>query len=311
MTAAVTVTEVATAAEMAAAVATNLMRTRLLILFAFGVALLRAVPIPAGPGQIECPNGAEPITAFTYKPPTYQDGPLVVVFHGVQRNAEDYRNFAITLAERFGVIVVAPMFDAKRFPSVRYQRGGLVNADGQAEPEDKWTYAAIPRIVAHVRALEGKAAAALPYYLIGHSAGGQFLVRLAAFMPGEAVRIVAGNPGSHLFPVRDQVFGYGFGGLPPELSSDEVIRRYLAAPLTFFLGTGDILPSNSFDASPAGMKQGPNRLERGRACFAVAQKLAKERGWAFNWRKVETPGIGHQGAFMFAAKEAGDALFGK
>ena len=51
--------------------------------------------------------------------------------------------------------------------------------------------------------------------------------------------------------------------------------------------------------------------EGGRACFAAAQKLAQTRGWAFNWRKVETPGIGHEAAFMFAAKEAGDALFGK
>ncbi len=272
-------------------------------------AALRAAPLPVGPGKVECENGAEPITLFTYKPPTYKDGPLLVVCHGVARNAEDYRNFAITMAERFGAIVVAPLFDTKRFPSLRYQRGGLVGEDGKARPSDEWTYAIIPKLVAEVRALEGKPA--LPYYLIGHSAGGQFLVRLAAFLPGGAVRIVAGNPGSLLFPDREQKFGYGFGGLPPELASDEVMRRYLAAPLTLYLGTGDITPEHSFDASPAGMVQGPNRLTRGRACFAAAQKLAQERGWAFNWRKVETPGIGHEGAFMFAAKEAGDALFGK
>ena len=285
------------------------MKTRFLFLFAFGVALLRADPLPVGSGKLEFPNGDEPITLFTYKPPTYKDGPLLVVCHGVSRNAEDYRNFAITLAERFGVIVVAPLFDTKRFPSNRYQRGGLVFGDGKAQPPEQWTYAIIPKIVAHVRALEAKPK--LPYYLIGHSAGGQFLVRLAAFMPGEAVRIVAGNPGSHLFPDREQKFGYGFGGLPVELSNDEVRRRYLAAPLTIYLGTGDITPEHSFDASAEGMRQGPNRLERGRACFAAAQKLAKERGWAFNWRKVETPGIAHEGARMFAAKEAGDALFGK
>lgn len=280
-----------------------------LILFSLG--LLRAEPLPVGPGRIECANGDEPITAFTYKPPTYRAGPLLIVCHGVGRNAEDYRNFAITLAERFGAIVVAPLFDAQRFPSRRYQRGGLMDADGKALPAEQRTYAAIPKIVAHVRAQEGKTAAALPYYLIGHSAGGQFLVRLAAFLPGEAVRIVAANPGSHLFPSRERDFGYGFGGLPPELSSDEVMRRYLAAALTIYLGTGDILPSNSFDQSPAAMKQGPNRLERGRACFAAAAKLAKARGWAFNWRKVETPGIGHEAAFMFAAKEVEAALFGK
>jgi len=156
--------------------------------------------------------------------------------------------------------------------------------------------------------MEGRAA--LPYYLVGHSAGGQFLVRLAAFLPGEAVRIVAANPGSHLFPVRVQDFAYGFGGLPPELSSDDVIRRYLAARLTLYLGTGDVLPQPSFDDSPPAMRQGAHRLERGRNCFAAAQALARERGWAFGWRKVETAGIGHEAAFMFAAPEAEKALFG-
>ncbi|MBL9202514.1 MAG: alpha/beta fold hydrolase [Opitutaceae bacterium] len=285
------------------------MKLKILILAFLLVSALRADPLPKGPGKIECPNGAEPITLFTYKPPTYKDGPLLVVCHGVGRNAEDYRNFAITMAERFGAIVVAPLFDTQRFPSLRYQRGGLVGADGRVQPPEAWTYAVIPKLVAHVRALEGKPA--LPYYYIGHSAGGQFLVRLAAFLPAEAVRIVAANPGSLLFPTREQDFGYGFGKLPPELSGDDLIRRYLAAPLTIYLGTDDIYPRPSFDDSPAGNVQGKHRLERGRNCFEFARKLAAERGWAFNWRKVETPGIGHDAAFMFAAKEAEDALFGK
>ncbi len=282
----------------------------LIVLLVLGVAALRAEPLPKGPGRIEYPHPAEPITLFTYKPPTYRDGPLFVICHGVARNAEDYRNFAITLAERFKAIVVAPLFDTARFPSARYQRGGLVGEGGKAAAPEEWTYAFIPKIVAHVRALEGKSAADLPYYLIGHSAGGQFLVRLAAFMPGEPVRIVAANPGSHLFPTRDQDFGYGFGKLPAELASDDVLRRYLAAPLTFYLGTDDIYPRPSFDDSAAGMRQGKHRLERGRNCFEFARKLAAERGWAFNWRKVETPGIGHDAAAMFAAKESEDAIFG-
>jgi pimeloyl-ACP methyl ester carboxylesterase len=213
------------------------------------------------------------------------------------------------MAERFRVIVVAPLFDMERFATARYQRGGLVGADGAAARPEQWTYTIVPKIVKHVRDLEQQPA--LPYYLIGHSAGGQFLVRMAAFLPGEAVRIVAANAGSHLFPTVEQEFGYGFGGLPPELCSDDVMRRYLAARLTLYQGTGDVLPSNNFDQSPAGMKQGAHRLARGRAAFEFAQKLARERGWAFHWRKVETPDIGHQAAFMFAASEVEDALFGK
>lgn len=281
---------------------------RVTLVMAGLLAAAMAAPLPKGRGEITCTATAEAIRVFTYKPAAYRDGPLVVVCHGVSRNAQDYRDYAITLAERFNVLVVAPLFDKERFPLDRYQRGGLVGADGAVRPREAWTYAFIPRIVAQVRESEGRPA--LPYYLLGHSAGGQFLVRLAAFLPGEAVRIVAANPGSHLFPTRDQEFGYGFGGLPPALSDDAVLRAYLAAPLTLYLGTGDITPEHSFDQSPAGMRQGPNRLERGRACFAEAERLARARGWPFNWRKVETPGIAHEGARMLAAPEIAEALFG-
>jgi len=204
---------------------------------------------------------------------------------------------------------VAPRFDKERFPLERYQRGGLVDKEGRVQPPERWTYAAVPRLVERIRADEGRPA--LPYYLIGHSAGGQFLVRLAAFLPTEAGRIVAANPGSHLFPTRERDFGYGFGALPVELSSDEVLRRYLAAPLTLYLGTGDTLVEANLDQSPAAMLQGGNRLERGRACFAFAAELARARGWTFGWRKVETPGIGHDAAEMFAAPEVAAAIFGR
>lgn len=265
-------------------------------------------PLPMGPSSVVFGNNDEPITLYTYRPPTYDKGPLFIIFHGVRRNAEEYRNFAITLAERYNAIVVAPFFDSARFPSARYQRGGLLKGK-TVQPKEAWTYSMVPAIVNFIRQREMNSR--MPYYLIGHSAGGQFLVRMAAFLPGEAVRIVAANPGSDLFPSRDQEFGYGFGGLPAELSSDKVIRDYLAAPLTLYLGTDDIYPKPSFDDSPEGMLQGRHRLERGRNCYEYAKALAAKNGWTFNWRKVETEGIGHDAARMFAAKEAADAIFGK
>jgi pimeloyl-ACP methyl ester carboxylesterase len=267
-----------------------------------------AQKIPVGSSTLVYPNQGEPLTLHTYRPSTYAGGPLLLVFHGVKRNAEDYRNFAINMAERFRAIVITPEFDSTRFPSARYQRGGLMKGK-QAQPASAWTYATVPGIISFARQALGNDT--LPYFLIGHSAGGQFLVRMAAFLPGEARRIVASNPGSDLFPTRDQPFGYGFGGLPESLSDDKVLKAYLAAPLTLYLGTDDIYPRPSFDDSPDGMRQGQHRLERGRNCYAFAKELAKQKGWPFNWRKVETPGIGHDAAYMFAAKEVEDALFGR
>jgi len=277
----------------------------LLVLF---VAVAIAQQLPMGSSSIVHENNGEHLTVFTYKPATYKDGPILVVFHGVKRNAEDYRNFAISMGERFKAIIVTPMFDSVRFSSSRYQRGGIMKSD-KVQPQEKWTYSMIPGIVDHVRKIEKNNS--IPYYLIGHSAGGQFLVRMAAFLPGEAKRIVAANPGSDLFPTTAQQFGYGFGGLPEALSNKNVLKSYLAAPLTLYLGTDDIRPEHNFDESAEGMVQGKSRLERGRNCYAFAKALAKKNGWAFNWRKVETPGIDHDAARMFAAKEVEDALFGK
>jgi poly(3-hydroxybutyrate) depolymerase len=245
---------------------------------------------------------------FTYKPANYKDGPLVVVFHGIVRNADVYRDSAVPIAERFGVLLVAPRLDPERFPEEWYQRGGILDADGKAKPPEEWMFNVVPAIVAHVREIEQRPT--LPYFLIGHSAGAQFLVRLAAYLPGEAKRIVSGNAGSLLFPNREHAFGYGLGGLPPELSDDRMLRRFFAAPLTLYLGTADTTPRKRFDASEAAMKQGPHRLARNRNFFALAQKMAQERGWTFNWRKIETAGIDHDAPRMFAAPEIEEALFG-
>ena len=278
------------------------------LLFCLAISILPAEPLPAGRGRAEFPLGSAPLTLFTYKPAGYHEGPLVIVFHGVARNAENYRDFAIPIADRHGVMLVAPLLDPERFPEEWYQRGGILDGKGKAKPPEQWMLSVVEKIVADIRAREGRPT--LPYYLIGHSAGAQFLVRLAAYRPGDAKRIVAGNAGSLLFPSREHEFGYGLGGLPPELADDAMLQRFLAAPLTLYLGTGDVTPRKRFDASPAAMKQGPHRLGRNRAFFEMGRKLAQERGWTFNWRKVETPDIEHDAAEMFAAKEVGDALFG-
>lgn len=280
--------------------------TRFVALATFAFATHAVEPLPAGKAQTTLQLGGKPIEVFSYRPAKFSDGPLLVVMHGIQRNADDYRDHAIVLAEKFGMLVVAPRFDLKRFSTDAYQRGGVMKGD-TVQPREAWTYSFIPKLVAEVRAREGRAD--MPYYLIGHSAGGQFLARMTGFLPGEPVRIVAANPGAHLFPTREMEFPYGFGGLPDELSNGDVIRRYLAAPLTLYLGTADT-GSYHLDVKPGAMKQGATRIERGRACFRFAQELARENGWPFNWRLVEAEGVDHDATKMFAHAQAAIALFG-
>src|SRR5205814_8902416 len=122
-----------------------------------------------------------------------------------------------------------------------------------AVPRDEWTFSLIPDIAASIQQVEGRPGA--PCFLLGHSGGGQFLERLAGFVDTGAVRMIAANPGTHLWPTRDRPYPYGFGGLPPEFSDDRALRRYLAQPLTIYLGTPDVEIDQYLDQSERAREQ--------------------------------------------------------
>lgn len=262
--------------------------------------------IPDGKGSFMLASRGKELRVYTYREPGWRDGPLFLIHHGVNRNADDYRDNGIALARSCGALIAAPAFDNTQFPTEAYQRGGITR-DGAALAEEEWTFQHIASVVEEMRARTGRAD--MPYYLIGHSAGGQFLDRLAAFMPGQARRIVSSNPGTLIFPTRDMAFPLGFGGLPEALSSDERLKSYLAAPLTLYLGTADTGRVN-LDVSAEAMLQGSTRIERGRTCFAMGAALAQEHGWPFGWRLVEAEGVGHDSKAMFAHPAVMEAFFG-
>lgn len=267
-----------------------------------------AASIAAGSGQIEVDTCRGRLTVFTYKPADYHDGPLVVVCHGVLRNAEEYRDHARGLADRFGAIVAAPLFPLERFSIEQYQKGGL-KIDGEVRPLETCTWFAVPDIIAAVRRREGRPE--LPYYFIGHSGGAQFLVRLAGYLQTDVQRIVVANPGTYLLPTRESPYPYGFGELPDALSDDETLRRYLAQPITVYLGDQDRERDEHLDVLPWADRQGPTRYERGRRAFRQAQQLAESKDWKFGWRLLVVPGVGHDHQAMFDHELCRQALFGE
>jgi dienelactone hydrolase len=272
------------------------------------VSVLASGGIAPGDSKLDLEVSGTKLEIFCHKPSTYTGKRMIIVFHGTLRNADEYRDHARQMGERFGALIIAPKFDQERFPSIRYQRGGILKPDGTAASPEEWTYAYIPKIAGEIRRMERRPA--LPYYLIGHSAGGQFLVRMAGFMNTGAERIVAANPGSNLFPTREMNFGYGFGNLPPQLSNDDVIKAYLAQPLTIYLGTADNWKDEYFDDSKEAMLQGPGRHQRGVELFRRGKELAEQRGWPFNWRLVEARMIPHDHELMFNHPACEVALFG-
>ncbi|MEK6594699.1 MAG: hypothetical protein AABZ67_16640 [Pseudomonadota bacterium] len=271
-----------------------------------------AQALPTGKSQRTVEIEGVALEVHTYKPPGYAGGPLLISLHGLGRNAGGYRDYAVPLADRHGLLVVAPLFDRERFPVWRYQTGGLVR-DQQAagefrvEPKEQWTGQLLLGLIDAVRAAEGRPD--IPYYFIGHSAGGQALSRFAAFIPNAARRIVIANPSTYLWPSRSARFPFGFGGLPDSLANDEAIRRYLAQPVTVLLGTADVGRGPDLNVREDAERQGPNRYQRGLNAFRAARQAATDRGWEFNWHLVEVPAVAHSARRMYSAPETGAALF--
>ena len=261
--------------------------------------------LPEGKSALVVRFGDVPLTLFTYKPPGFRTGPLIMVFHGVLRNAEEYRDDAVEMGNRFGAIIVAPLFDEPTFPKPKYQYGGIIR-DGRATSADEWTGEYANRIAKEIRRREDKPD--LPLYLIGHSGGGQFLLRAAAFVATDAKRIVVANPGTHLIVTHAADYPFGFGGLPDELCTDERLKMFLSQPLTLYLGSKDIERDEHLDVTPPAEAQGSTRYERGQRAFATAKALAQVRGWPFGWKFVVANGVEHDHTKMFNHELCAEAL---
>ncbi len=293
----------------------------LVLLLVFAQPSVGWAGLAVGKAQDEAVLDGVKLTFYSYKPGAAPGGPLIVAFHGSDRQSARVRDFLVPLAERHQATVVAPLMDEARFPRWRYQWAGVIEpVPGDAthastkssrryrlRDEAQWTSRLILALVNHIRRIERRPD--MPFYLIGHSAGAQLVARLSAFTMHDARRIVLANPGSYLAPTRRRRFPYGFGGLPDSLTTDADLRRYLALPITIYVGTNDRRRSG-LDKSSGAERQGSNRYERGQRIFEMARETAAGKGWPFGWRLVEAPGVGHNSQEMYAAPTANDALFG-
>ncbi|MGD1880243.1 MAG: alpha/beta hydrolase [Kiloniellaceae bacterium] len=255
-------------------------------------------------GREDVRIGERILAVYTYRPADCAPAGVLLVFHGMSRNADSYRDHAAGFADRHCLTVFAPRFDAERFSIWDYHGGGITSPEGLRPPAE-WTVHMADDLVAWVRRHDGLAAA--PVYLFGHSAGAQFLSRAAAFaaLPG-VMRIVIANPSTHVLAALDEPVPFGFAGL-----SDDAAKRHLAAylkqPVTIYLGSDDTGQENLYDA-PEARRQGEHRLARGRTAYRTALAAAGRTGLPCNWTIVEAAGVGHSARAMLDAPEATTAF---
>jgi poly(3-hydroxybutyrate) depolymerase len=225
--------------------------------------------------------------------------PVVFVMHGVNRDADRYRDEWADLARSYGFIVIVPEFSQQDFPGSRgYNTGNFVAEDRTPLPRAQWSFSAIEPLFDDARQRFGTRVAR--YTIYGHSAGAQFVHRYVMFTPEARVhRAIAANAGWYTMPDLATGFPYGLSEAPV----DEVaLTAALGKQVTVMLGTADTDPNDpNLRKTPEANAQGPHRFARGQQFFARGRQAATALGTPFGWRLVTVPDVGHSNGKMAKA----------
>jgi poly(3-hydroxybutyrate) depolymerase len=227
------------------------------------------------------------------------DTRIVIVMHGVNRDADRYRDEWASLARDNRFIVIAPQFSEADFPGSRgYNTGFFTEADASPRLQNLWSFAAIEPLFDETRRRFGTL---VPRYtLYGHSAGGQFVHRFVMAMPEARLEwAISANAGWYTMPDPTMAFPYGVGGSPISL---EHLKTALAKPLVVLLGTADIDPCDpNLRRTPEANQQGPHRYARGERFFSAGKAVATQLDVPFAWIREDVVGVGHQNHLMAEA----------
>lgn len=277
-----------------------------LVLFGVPAALFFAQPDPAGQqasaaGRFVFTGWEGPDLPVYYQLPdrVTPDTPVVFVMHGVNRDADRYRDEWAALARQHGFIAVVPQFSREDFPGSRgYNTGYFSEEDGTARPRNLWSFAAIEPLFDDVRQRFGTRA---PRYAIyGHSAGAQFVHRFVLFMPEARIdQAVSANAGWYTMPDMRTGFPYGLADAPV---NEGALAAALGKRVTVLLGTADTnRAAPDLRKTPEADAQGPHRFARGQRFFAKAKQAAEALDTPFGWTIRTVPDVGHSNRKMAKA----------
>ena len=229
---------------------------------------------------------------------------LLFVFHGKNRNADEYCAMWESYPQASDTVVICPEFNERDWDgSSAYNLGNLfssVSAEGRTgslHPESQWSFTVVEHL--YQWAKEAFAFSNKDFDAWGHSAGGQFVHRLALFKPNLPYRyVIPANPGWWTVGDLETVFPYGVNH-PMLAVENKDLLSFSLKNLVIMRGTKDNDPRASGlrrnDIVDA--QQGDNRFERAGHFFNTGGKIHEKSPWQL----IDVPGVGHEGDKMAAA----------
>jgi hypothetical protein len=254
------------------------------------------------------PLNSKPITVYYHIPNgNINTMPILFSFHGDERNASDYRDYWISMANANGFMVFAPEFKDADFPGGDGYQLGNVFDDGDNpslatyNPTNEWTFSVVDPLFESIKSKV--LGTQQTYDAWGHSGGAQFLQRFRMYLPNSKMNTaICSNAGWYTVPQSTIDFPYG-------IRKGQLLNTSLAITLSkkliVHLGLNDIDPNSSGlrHNTTVDNQQGLFRLERGRYFFNRSQAISQSLNVSYNWEKQEVAGVGHEAQLM-----ANDAL---
>ena len=203
---------------------------------------------------------------FLYVPRNVCIGaPVFIAVHGVARMAKEHAQEFAPFAERYGVVLIAPLFPKEYFCD--YQRLGR---KGKGERSDL----SFQGIIKEVGLLTGANTDRL--YMFGYSGGGQFVHRYAMAYPQNVARIVVAAAGWYTFPDSNVNYPRGIKRAKGLRHITFSSSRFLSIPACVLVGERDKHRDVELNKSERiDNQQGLNRLERGKAWIQAMADAAR------------------------------------
>lgn len=224
---------------------------------------------------------------FYYKPSNFTpDRPILFFMHGADRKVDHIAKEVAQSVEKHNLLLILPEYSEQLFPKIEsYQYGNV-----RTKPKEFWTYYVNDRIFKLVKRITGSQQK--KYYIWGNSAGAQFVHRQLIVGAYEFIeKAFASNAGVYTMPTNGpDPYPYSIKGLD---LTDEDLKRIFSLKFFILLGEDDIMQDAYFLMSDASMRQGSNRLERGKEFYSIAEREAQRLNVDLNWKLITIPGCGH------------------
>jgi hypothetical protein len=240
-----------------------------------------------------------PVPAWVVLPLQYSaSSKFLVAMCGINRNASGIASYWIPFANTNNYVIAAPEFNSTNWSSDDYILGNMFTGSdgtGNLNPKNIWTFNIVEQIHRQLYLKCGLTDST--YELWGHSAGGQFVHRLAFFLPDTLIsRYIAGNSGWYTCPDLSVIFPWGAQNSKLNLTNTDLVN-FTNQKLVIMRGTADTIRDGSLNTDPLSDAQGLNRYTRAGYFYNAGVNVNTN----LTWQLVDVLNVGHNDQQMAIA----------